>query len=371
MLALAVPDDDIPTVVGNNRFRSRSVGARWVPFLFFFSAAFGAVGGMEEPLRQGNLSNVAPIHLYGDIQHVLAIADGLQVRAMCEGWLAGAALVNDCGDLLPFPTTKKIAAFCTLDGGIERYKTGSYTEVRGPSSIAGLSFGLGPVALGGFVECAHGAVRTKDDEKAGGAEFRGKGKSTAVGGGILARANVRLPNFNLFFCEFAGRAGSVHNAWDGDDTDSGIVYDRSEPYLGVRTGVGFRVDFRQKCSVELYGNYLWAHLTKEENVAGGLVSFGSLESHRLQLGWQADCWATEKLTPWCGAYLEHEFAGTVDGVASGADISNQPSLKGSSVACKLGLSYRPFSAVGMDLALRAVAGHRSGLGLSFQIDGKF
>ncbi|MDR0340371.1 MAG: autotransporter outer membrane beta-barrel domain-containing protein [Puniceicoccales bacterium] len=290
---------------------------------------------------------------------------------MCDGWLAGEILVNGLADLQPFPEARELAVFCVLDGGMGRYKTGSHTEVRGPSSLAGLSLGVGPVVIGGFLECAHGSVRTKNDGVEDNVEFRGKGKSTAVGGGVLARANIHQSGSSLFFCECAGRAGSVHNSWDGDNTDPSVTYDKSEPYFGCRAGAGYRTEFCEKYSAKLYGNYFWSHLSKESDVAGGLVSFGSMESHRLQLGSQINYSFTENLTPWFEACFEHEFKGTIDGVASEADIPNPPSLKGSCAVCKLGMTYRPFSTLRMDLSLRGIAGHRNGLNLSFQLDGIF
>ncbi|MDR0340175.1 MAG: hypothetical protein LBH53_01270, partial [Puniceicoccales bacterium] len=59
-------------------------------------------------------------------------------KSLSEGWLAGTALVNGCGDRLEIPSAKKLAAFCALGGGAERHRSGSAIKLDGASFVAGL-----------------------------------------------------------------------------------------------------------------------------------------------------------------------------------------------------------------------------------------
>ncbi|MDR0340591.1 MAG: hypothetical protein LBH53_03495, partial [Puniceicoccales bacterium] len=93
-------------------------------------------------------------------------------------WLAGTALVNGCGDRLEIPSTEKIIAFCTIDGGTERHKSASSIKLDGTSLVTGLACGAGPLTFGPFFEGAW--ARTLTENEAGGkSERSGKGHGRA------------------------------------------------------------------------------------------------------------------------------------------------------------------------------------------------
>jgi hypothetical protein len=287
-----------------------------------------------------------------------AIADP-RYKALSEGWLAGMALLNDCGDLWKIPQTKKTVAFCDLNSGRKRYKTGSSIELRDTSLVSGLARAVGPLTCGAFFEGAFANVRT-ENELDDGTEIFGEGRARVRGGGAFCVIESNRSDPCGARLEMLLRAGSLRNRWNGKDSAADMAFSGTVPYVGARVGLSYRWENFEKYSVELYGKYQCAYLMGKKFPADE-ISFRSFDSQRFRLGGRLTYPTDWKLFPWFGAYYERELAGTAEGTVEGLEIP-RPTLKGGRTAGEVGLSWRPISGVSVDLAVRGSTGLEKGIG---------
>ncbi|MDR2664265.1 MAG: hypothetical protein LBB14_01915 [Puniceicoccales bacterium] len=300
------------------------------------------------------------------IGHIESDQSAPHYKSIGDGWLAGVALVNGCEDQLAIARAGKVSVFCSASNGKKRYKKNSAAEIRGTTLVAGVSGGAGPLTFGGFVEGASAKNHTEDD----GATATGSGKCEAIGGGLFARLSLLASGELHLASEFSVRSGKLHDRWDGKEPLAEKSFDGRVPYYGARAGFNCSLENPNGHSLEFYGKYLWAHLTGEDDLADGTVSFWSIDSHRVRLGSRLLGPSTWTLSPWGGAYYEREFSGKVGGNVDGAEVS-EPSLKGSCVVGELGLLFRPNPASAVELALHGSLGSRETLSASLKVKYEF
>ncbi|MDR1359429.1 MAG: hypothetical protein LBJ82_00460, partial [Deltaproteobacteria bacterium] len=152
-----------------------------------------------------------------------------QAKALSEGFISGAALVNQGADLVAgqgmseavsaarrasVSTGYGFATFGALSGGWSRYDTGSHVDMSSLSLLAGLSlshdFNPGHLTLGTFFEYGNGSYDTYNSFS-NAASVHGDGDIYHTGGGILGRMDFINTGPGNFYAEASGRIGGVHN----------------------------------------------------------------------------------------------------------------------------------------------------------------
>ena len=152
-----------------------------------------------------------------------------QTKALSEGFLGGAILVKQGGDLAAGQGMSQavgatqgagFGAFGALSGGQSRYRTGSHIDMSSVSLLTGLARGTdlqpGRLTLGAFFEYGNGAYDTCNSF-ANAASVKGNGNAYYVGGGVLGRMDFVDTGPGNFHAETTGRAGGLHNNYKNGD----------------------------------------------------------------------------------------------------------------------------------------------------------
>jgi outer membrane autotransporter protein len=320
------------------------------------------------------------------LQAVYASSEVLpRSKALSEGFLAGTALVNLGGDLVAGQGISEavkaaqsgaangvgLGAFGVLSGGRLRYNTGSHVDMNSLSLLAGLSrgrdFGPGHLTAGAFLEYGNGSYDTYNSF-GNAPSVHGDGDIYHIGGGVLVRMDFADTGPGHIYAEASGRAGGVHNEYDGSDLRDtqgrSADYDSSSAYYGFHAGAGYVLEPTDKASLDLYGKYFW---TRQEGDSvtlstGDPVKFEDADSSRLRFGGRFAYAVNEYVSPYLGTAWEHEFAGRTRASTNGFDL-DAPSLRGDTGIGEVGLSLRPSQTMPLsfDFGLQGYVGKRKGV----------
>ena len=343
----------------------------------------GARPGYEFAVELDSENNrlLARLLASAESKNIYGIAAKLFYEALCEGHLTKAAAVNRCGDLAAGDVIdgacsavgagKNAAYFTTCGWGRDRYETGSYVDLRGPSLAAGMAYGINAtsarIVCGLFFELASGSCRTKNGD--GVDIVDGGGNCSAIGAGIMARADFKKQKSSGANFDISFHGGSVENKWGGGALAAEYVSKGS--YCGGHVGCGYAFEAGKELPINLYGKYLLAISKGGDVSAGGGVSvkFDSLKSQRARLGGRLEPRGVGcVLSPWCDVYFEHEFSAKASIV--GAGEMQSPSLKGNCAVGQIGVKYSP-APVFVDLSLRGSVGSRKGFGFDLRVGREF
>ena len=106
--------------------------------------------------------------------------------------------------------------------------------------------------------------------------------------------------------------------------------------------------------------------------AGDDIHFDSADSQRWRSGARFSYAVNEYITPYIGAYYDHEFDGEAGADAYGLGIDS-PDLTGGTGVGELGVTWRPDPAGGfaVDLGVQGYVGVREGVSGSLQLKYEF
>ncbi|MDR1424505.1 MAG: autotransporter domain-containing protein, partial [Azoarcus sp.] len=308
-----------------------------------------------------------------------------QAKALSEGFLGGAVLVNQGADLMAGQGMSEAVSaarrhgrgsFGALSGGSLRYDTGSHVDMNSLSLMAGLSYGAalkpGNLALGAFFEYGNGAYDSYN-AFSNAASVHGDGDIDHMGGGILGRMDFSGSGPGHFYAEASGRAGRVHNEYSSADLRDSqgrkADYDSSAAYYGIHAGAGYLWKITDKASLDLSGKYFWTRQAGDSVrlSTGEKLRFKDVDSSRLRLGVRYAHVINEYLSPYAGAAYEHEFDGKARASSNGFAI-DAPSLRGDTGIGELGLSLKPSPSLPLsfDLGVQGYVGKREGVTGSLQ-----
>ena len=311
-----------------------------------------------------------------------------QTKALSEGFLSGAALVNLGADLVAGQATDEavkaaraaregvfpgigLAAFGALSGGRQRYNSGSHVDMGSLSLLAGLSLGAdlapGRLTLGAFFEYGNGSYDTYNNFS-NVASVHGDGDIYHIGGGILGRMDFINTGPGRVYAEASGRAGGVHNEYGSSDlrdaSNRTAEYDTTSAYYGFHLGTGYVWNITESASLDLYGKYFW---TRQEGAGvtlstGDPVKFKDTDSSRLRFGGRFALAVNEYVSPYIGAAWEYEFTGKARATTNGYDI-DAPSLRGDTGIGELGLTFKPSQSLPLsfDFGVQGYVGKREGV----------
>lgn len=303
-------------------------------------------------------------------------------KALSEGFVSGASLVNEGADLAAGKGMANAiggagsnwSPFAAVSGGSIRTNTGSHVDVDGVSLVAGLSRGVdlsvGRLTAGAFAEFGSGNYDTFNGFASG--DIRGHGNNHYVGGGLLGHQDFRPMGPGHAYAEGAARVGVANNNYSSADLTSGGVaagYETSSPYYGVSAAVGYVWSVDEAMTVDVSGKYIWSRLGSDsvQLTTGETVDFEAVNSERTRLGARVSYALSNKVTPYAGAAWEHEFDGKARASTSGLAI-DAPSMTGDTGILEAGLTLKPSDdlPLSIDLGLQGFVGQREGVAGSFQ-----
>jgi autotransporter-associated beta strand protein len=304
-----------------------------------------------------------------------------RAKALSEGFLGGAVLVNQGADLIAGPGMSEAAgaarrpgrgSFGTLSGGSLRHDTGSHVDMHSLSLMAGLSYGAelepGHLVLGAFFEYGNGSYDTYN-HFSNAASVHGDGDIDHVGGGLLGRMDFSNTGPGHFHAEASLRAGRVRNEYSSADlrdaTGRKADYDSSSAYYGLHFGAGYLWKITDKATLDLSGKYFWTRQAGDSVrlSTGDEVRFKDVDSSRLRLGVRYAHAVNEYLlSPYVGVAYEHEFDGKARASTNGFPI-DAPSLRGDTGIGTLGLTLKPSPGLPLsfDLGIQGYVGKREGV----------
>ncbi|MDR1312614.1 MAG: S8 family serine peptidase [Deltaproteobacteria bacterium] len=312
-----------------------------------------------------------------------------QAKALSEGYLGGALLVNQAADLAAGQGVNEaveaagrgggsgFGSFAAISAGQNRYNSGSHVDVSSLSLMAGLSWGgdtaAGRLTAAAFFEFGTGSYDTFNSF-GNSAPVRGDGDVRHAGGGALARMDFNDAGPGRLYAELSGRAGRVRNEYKSGDLKDpwgrSASYDSNSAYYGIHAGLGFVWTVSDRASFDTSLKYFW---TRQEGNSltlstGETLRFEDADSSRLRLGGRFSYAVNDRVSPYFGVGWEHEFDGRVSASSNGYPIDS-PSLRGDTGIGELGLALRPSPSfpLFLDLGVQGYVGKRQGATGGLQI----
>jgi hypothetical protein len=314
-----------------------------------------------------------------------------QTKALSEGRVAGAAFLNQGGDLLAYQGISAaraaanakigLSAFALTSGGWSRYNTGSHVDVSGVSLLAGLAIGgdlpIGRITAGGFLEGGWGNYDSYNSF-GGYGSVKGSGDTSYVGGGVFGRLDLNNTGPGHFYGELSGRMGAQYTDFSSgslrDPVDSRKAnYNLEGAYYGLHTGLGYVWNINESASLDVSGKYFWTHQEGGSvRILDDPFKFDDVDSHRVRTGGRFAYAVNEHFSPYIGAAYEYEFSGEAKATTYGRSI-DAPDLTGSTGIGEIGVTLlggdkAPLS---LDLGVQGYTGMRQGVTGSLQLKIEF
>jgi outer membrane autotransporter protein len=273
----------------------------------------------------------------------------------------------------------RFGGFGGLGGGWSRYDTGSHVDVSGMSLLAGLALGSdishGRLTLGAFFEGGWGNYNSRNSFS-NAASVHGKGDTSYYGGGILGRYDLTQGALSGLYFDASARVGRAKtDVRSGDIQYNGwrANFDSSSLYYGLHGGLGYVWKLTDKAFLDLSAKLLWTR-QRSDNVTvwQDRVRFKDADSLRSRLGGRFTHSVNEYVSPYLGAYWEHEFDGKQRTSVNGNRLSS-PSLEGDTGIFEAGLTWKPSRSLPLsfDLGVQGYTGKREGVTGSLQVKFEF
>jgi outer membrane autotransporter protein len=303
-----------------------------------------------------------------------------RLKAYAESRVANLAFVNQGLDFLlnhgfgsAIAMTKgegfRYGAFGGMGGTRSRYNSGSHVDVYGMSILAGFAFGndmgRNRLTLGTFFEGGWGNYNSHNSFS-NHASVKGKGDTDYYGAGLLGRYDVKGGVLTGLYVDTSARFGWTSADFRTKDiqySGNRASFDSSSLYYGLHGGVGYVLGFGDKASLDFSGKLLWTHQEGDSvRVDVDRVRFNDGDSLRSRLGGRF-AWALNAyLTPYAGAYWEHEFDGRSKASVNGISVGT-PHLRGDTGMGEVGFSLNPSKNLPLyfDVAVQGYIGKREGV----------
>jgi outer membrane autotransporter protein len=245
--------------------------------------------------------------------------------------------------------------------------------------LAGLAVGndipCGRLTLGAFFEGGWGNYNSYNSFS-NAASVDGKGNTDYYGVGILGRYDVNTGPLSGLYADASARMGQARTDFRTGDIQyngSRADFDSSSPYYGLHGGLGYVWQFTEQASLDLSARLLWTRQQSDSvTVHQDKVKFKDADSLRTRLGGRVAYAVNEYVSPYIGAYWEHEFDGKIRSTVNDNSIG-APTLKGDTGIGEIGLSLKPSQTLPLffDLGLQGYAGKREGVTGSVQVRFEF
>ncbi|MCQ2562298.1 MAG: autotransporter outer membrane beta-barrel domain-containing protein, partial [Alphaproteobacteria bacterium] len=305
-------------------------------------------------------------------------------KFVSEGQLASVALLNQGADLISTTGIKNAinavnvndgtGAFGAASVGYSKYNTGSHINLMGTSVMAGVATKLNAdTVIAGFAEGGYGHAHTTnsisnpmwfgiDDS-----EIKGANNTEYYGGGVMIRYNDSC--INCLYAEASGRAGYVHNEWDGDHMGYGANYTTGAMYAGAHLTLGYESDIAGVVGYDIYGKYAYTHQNGDK-IVDNAMDLKNINSHKSVFGGRFSLNTVKRFTPFIGMAWEHEYGSfanadvNMDGDAFGVPA---PGMRGNTGIFEAGVTNAKAtrSNWNFDGEIQGYTGVRQGFGGTF------
>ena len=305
-----------------------------------------------------------------------------QLKALSEGYLAGAMLVTRGADMIADEAFSAIhtqnnqgglAPFAMLSGSHSRYNSGSHVKSNDVLLTGGLSYQQDNLTLGAFLEAGWGRYDTYNSFY-NAADVNGDGNSRYFGAGVLGRYDFT----NGFYTDASLRFGRNHNKFDNDiqniATGHYANYTLKSSYVSTHIGGGYVLPLNDKNELDLSAKYLYSTLGgKDILVAGDPIHFDRIDSHRTRINATLNHQYSPSLTLNAGLGYEYEFDGKANATTYGRYRIDTVSVEGGTGILSLGASVKPDTNqnLSLDFKLDGYTGKREGIGASIRINHTF
>jgi len=283
----------------------------------------------------------------------------------------------------------RVNSFGAAGGGKVRHHSGSHVDVSGLSMLLGVAAGtdvfgrqhdrdgdspIGRATGGVFFESGWGSFRSHNAFR-GFASVDGGGNLSYYGGGLLGRYDVTGGKLAGLYFDASARAGWQTTEFRSDDiryNGTRAGFDTSAVYVGGHGGTGYIWTLpgtNDKGTLDMSAKVMWTHLDSDSvRVYNDRVRFGASDSLRSRLGGRFRYAINEYVSPYIGAYWEHEFDGSQRATVNGRRIAS-PTLRGDTATGEVGLTITPSKKlpISIDLGVQGYTGKREGLTGSLQL----
>ncbi|GHU08047.1 hypothetical protein FACS1894158_17040 [Betaproteobacteria bacterium] len=304
------------------------------------------------------------------------IALNAQTKALAEGFLSGAAFLNQGQD---FAVTRGIDAALSAPGkeeGLTHFaafghgsNTGSHIDIDGYNLLAGLAGSrdtrAGDLTAAVFIEHGEGDYDSYNSFS-NAAKVHGKGDT---GVGILAHFAFNEPHLKPLYLGASLRTGQVKTDFGGKFLNGVTLhsaYDAKSAYVSGHVGAGYVVKLTEQSKLDVYGQYLWSHQNGDtvKLTTGETVKFKAVNSQRTRLGAKWSHALNPQTAAYVGAAWEHEYDGKAKASIYGYKLDT-PKLTGDTGLVEAGLTVTPTAANkqgwALDLGVQWYTGRREGV----------
>lgn len=306
-----------------------------------------------------------------------------QLKALSEGYLAGAQLVMRGADLIADDTFKAIdlqnnrkgwVPFAVVSAQHNRYDSGSHIKSNDFLLTGGLSYQQDKFSAGAFLEGGWGSYDSYNSFYDA-ADVKGDGNDHYYGMGFLGRYELD----NGIYAEGSVRLGRNHNKFDTKDIQSVTTgeyarYTAKSSYVSTHLGVGYIMPLNDRNELDLSARYLYSTVGGEDlNIAGDPIHFDRINSHRARVNAKLNFRYSNSLTLNAGLGYEHEFDGKANATTYTTYSIAAPNVRGGTGIVSIGANIRPISnqRLSLDMIANGYMGKREGAGASVRMNYAF
>ena len=310
-----------------------------------------------------------------------------QAKSPVETQIAAAAFVNSGADTVAgsgITNAVQVAGggsaemFGASGGGNMRYKSGSYSDMRGYNLALGFAKAIqnnaGKLTYGPLLEYGWGSYTSHLDSG-----IRADGNTKYYGIGMI----VRQDNNSGLYYEGSVRYGRMDSDYaSGDLIGAGgskvyADYDSSSSYYGAHVGIGKIKKLNETTKADIYAKLLYTHQSGDSVTLGGegngeVYDFDAVNSTRARIGARLSKDVNANGTCYAGLAYEYEFDGEATATVKGLSTPS-PSIKGSSGMLELGyiIQNKDVNAPAVDIGLQGWSGKKQGFSGNINFIWKF
>ena len=301
-----------------------------------------------------------------------------QLKALSEGYLAGAMLVNRGADVVAYNVFNAIhrkedqalIPFVIASGDHIRYNTGSHIKSNDFLLTGGWTYQHDHWTTAAFVEGGWGSYDTYNSFY-NAANVNGDGHSRYYGVGVFGRYDFS----NGFYSDGSLRLGRSHNKFDTTDiqnlaTGEYARYALKSGYASAHIGAGYIIALDEENQIDLSAKYLWTSLGgKDAHIAGDHIHFDRINSKRIRLNAEVNHQYSHSVSLRGGLGYEYEFDGKAEATTYEVFRIDAPGVRGSTGIVSVGATINPEvnQRLYLDINAHGYTGKRRGLGATLQL----
>lgn len=301
-----------------------------------------------------------------------------QLKALSEGYLAGAMLVNRGADAIAYNAFNAIntqnnysgvTPFVMLSGERNRYNSGSHIKSNDVLFTTGLSYQRDNITTGVFLEGGRGSYDSYNSFN-NAAKVHGDGSSRYFGAGLLGRYDLE----NGGYTDASIRFGRIRTKFDTSDltnstTGENAKYNLNSNYLSTHIGAGYNLALNDKNVLDLSAKYLHSSVAgKKAKVADAPIRFKRVNSNRVRTDAILRHTYSQTVIFNTGIGYEHEFDGKANATALNSYRIDAPKVKGGTGIFSLGATIKAndYKNLTLDFNANGYVGKREGVGASIR-----